>query len=92
MTDYIINALKFILGIIISLVNVLLQHIPATPSIPQDLYNAISSIFGLIGTIGYFVPLGTLSAVLIIIFTMYNIKIVADFISWILRKIPTING
>lgn len=84
--------IEFLLGIIFSILNGLLSLIPATPALPNGMVNAIDSVFTLISTVGYFLPLSTLSTVLIIMFAVYNIKVIMDFISWILRKIPTMAG
>jgi len=74
------------------IINTIFSILPNFPNIPTGLLDGLASVFSLIGTVGYFIPLGTLSTVMITIFLAYNIKIVMDIISWVLKKIPTMSG
>lgn len=79
-TEFILSAL---FGIVFALLD-LLALIPI--SLPQGAINAITTVFNMIQGVGYFLPLDTFAVVISGIFIFYNIKVVADFISWILRK------
>jgi hypothetical protein len=53
--------------------------------------SAIGSVFTLISSIGYFIPLGTFVAVMTVMLAVYNIQIIWGVVHWVLRKIPGIS-
>ena len=82
--------LEFIISIFFGIVKALLFLVPSF-EFPSPVISAFDTIFSLIAGIGYFVPLGHLSFVLVTMFLVYNIKVVMDILTWVIKKIPFIN-
>ncbi len=72
------------------LIHALISIVPSF-SIPSGMVSAISDVFSLIATAGYFLPLGTFISVMSIMLAVYNIQIIWGLIHWVLRKIPGIS-
>lgn len=82
--------LEFFISTIFFIINGFLSLIPSF-ELPQSAINAITTVFALIQTVGYFIPLGTLFTVILVMLTFYNITILWGAINWVIRKIPGIS-
>jgi hypothetical protein len=82
--------IEFFLTMVFGLISELLQLLPVL-SLPEGAISAFGSVFSLIGTVGYFIPLGTLSSVILVMLFVYNIQIIWGAINWSIRKIPGIS-
>lgn len=78
---------EMILSLFFSIVSGLIYLVPSF-SIPAGMSTAISSVFSLIATVGFFIPLGTLFACMVVMLAVYNIQIIWGLIHWVIRKIP----
>jgi len=81
---------ELILSVFFGIVKLLIAVIPSF-SIPSGMATAIGSVFSLISTIGYFLPLSTFIAVITVMLAVYNIQIIWGLVHWVLRKIPGIS-
>jgi len=81
---------EFILTIFFGLIGFFLSIIPSF-DVPSGMVSAVSSVFSLIGTVGYFFPISTFVSVMLVMIAVYNIQIVWGLVHWVLRKIPGIS-
>lgn len=83
------SIVEIILNPIFWLVDSVLSVIPSF-SLPSSASDAINSGFVLLGGVGYFLPLGTISACVVLMFSFYAIKFGVHIFNFLIRKVPAI--
>lgn len=83
------SIIEIILNPIFWLVSSILSVIPSF-SLPASATNALNSGFALLGAVGYFLPLGAISASIVLMFSFYAIKFGIHIFNFLIRKVPAV--
>jgi hypothetical protein len=62
-----------------------------TVAAPPGMVTAISSTYGIIRSLGLFIPLDVFFSVISIVFSVYALQFFVSAANWVIRKIPTIS-
>lgn len=78
---------QLLFEVIFGLVETLINMIP-TITLPDSFVVGMSDVTALVSVFAYFVPLGTLSLCLSVIFVLQNARFIVSIFNFIIRKIP----
>ena len=82
--------IEVLVGLIFSLINGLMELIPAI-TLPAGFVALLDDVRFLLEGANYFVPIPTVMICLGLIFLVDNVKFFVSIFNWIIAKIPTIN-
>lgn len=81
---------QLLLELIFGFVKTLINLIP-TLSVPVGFSAAVTDVTYLISIVAYFLPLGTITICLSLIFVIQNAKLFISLFNFVIRKIPGIS-
>lgn len=82
--------LQLLFETIFGLINTLINLIP-TITLPESFTVGMSDVAELVSVMSYFLPLGTLTLCLSVIFILQNARFIVSIFNFIIRKIPGLN-
>ncbi|MCK5490432.1 MAG: hypothetical protein KAI67_01175 [Candidatus Pacebacteria bacterium] len=82
--------IELILSPIFWAINSALNLLPSV-SLPDSFFVAFDSLFSLIATVGFFIPLDTIADALFVLTIYYTLKLSIHIFNFTLRKIPFIS-
>ncbi len=60
-------------------------------TLPAGMLTALSTAVSMVGSIGYFFPLGDFAAAFLFCLAVYKLEFLIAVFHWVLRKIPGVN-
>ena len=81
---------EMILLIVFGAVKVLLFLVPAV-SFPADFITSYASLFVMLASVGYFLPLNSIFGAVVVLISLYMFELIIKVCSYLFVKIPFLN-